>query len=232
MNYQQFTLWDVFANIIPGIVVMFATASLLSGKYVTILQESVKSGGVFVAFIMVVFAFVIGWVFQSLARVIDNNIPWTKNSKDIFDDEIDKIPSDDETNYVERYMRGAKLFFADDDVDELDDLDWEPNKSLLFHLTYGHVYDNNIGRSHRFFVLMILSRSLYVAFILTAIAHLVIQLGDHFLLYSPALSPEESTVIIGVTVLSSYLMFSTRKYMERSRVKTMIGDFYRSELAD
>ncbi|MFC7073257.1 hypothetical protein ACFQJ7_01415 [Halovenus rubra] len=233
MNYQQFGLWDVFGNIIPGTVVMFGTASLLSEEYFSILQGGLDAGGAFFAFLLVIFSFVVGWVFQALARVIDGAMPYTKTTISTFRDEVSNASSgDDGINYTERYMRGAKLFFADNQADELDNLDWELSQDLVFHMTYGHIYDNNIGRSHRFYVLMILSRSLYVAFGLTAVAHLVILLANSFIAYSPVLNPGESGAIIGITLLSSFLMFSTKDYMQRSRVKTMIGDFYRSELTD
>lgn len=234
MNYSQFSIWDVFVNIIPGATVLFLFMSLLPSEYLLRIVAVSAAFGIGGAFFAVVLSFVVGWVFQSFARVVDGVIVRHLSSHgNLWSDEVEGCVDDsDELSFNEQYVRGARLFFADESAEKYEELNNELDEKLLKHLTYSYLYDNDVGRSHRFYILMVLSRSLYTMFGITAIGQVLGQVGACLGVYTPTLGVYEATTFSIVLALGTVLMFDTRKYMEKSRIKTMISDFYVSELAE
>lgn len=229
MNFSQFDLWDMLADVIPGAITIILFTSILPRGYVISKVDMLSTSGLPGLFLLIVVCYVIGWIVQATSLNIDDI--FTRDT-DIWEDQMDELETaqkEDNWNFVRRYYEKCQLFFCDTDCNEYSEIDNEIDKQTLRHLTYNYLNDNNIGRSYRFHILYILSRSLYLIFLLSTIIHISLLVLNIKNIYTPILSFNEELILILFLVWGSYTMWKTRLYMEKSMIKSLMGDFYVSQ---
>ncbi|MFD1641179.1 hypothetical protein [Halohasta litorea] len=228
MNFNQFDLWDVLADIVPGAVGIILFASILPKGYILSKLNTLPVTGLPGLFTFVIVSYVIGWVIQATALKIDGVFtrdydPWETQIK-----KVKKAQEDDKWNFARRYYEECQLFFNTSNYDDYSAIENEISSSDLRSITYNYLNNNNIGRSYRFHILFILSRSLYVIFAISLITHLSILFLNSNGIYYTALSFTEGVVLVISLMWGSFIMWKTRLYMERSMIKSLMGDFYMS----
>lgn len=235
MNYNQFSVWDVLVNILPGTVALILIATMTPSGYVLEKVSTLRPLGIAGLLGLIAVSYTVGWVFQALALRIDQKIvrlsSYTDPWKDIVQDGLDAI-EDDEDNFRRKYLEASQEFFENNtNVNPFDDSS-PINASQLEYLTYSYLHDTNTGRSYRFEILKVLSRSLYVLFGGAIVVHLLSWLMYlYWFGLEPVLSFWEQLILDVALLLGCYLMFRTRVYMEESKAKSMMTDLYVSELS-
>lgn len=233
----NFTFWDFLVDVIPGILGLLLAGSVLPRSYMLDQFTTVPKPGVVGLFVLIVVGYVVGWVVQSCSRRFDNRIMaflGHDGRMTEYYNEAEQAHEDDEWSFRRRYVETAQAFFDHDDADGYDDITESFDPNTLKHLTQSYVLDNDIGRMYRFKVLHIFMRSLYFLFALGAVAHLFLAILQYGLGwgYVPALGTLESLGLSSFLLVGCWETYGMRKYLERSMLKSMMTDFYTSELIE
>jgi hypothetical protein len=234
MVHNQFTLYDLIADVTPGGVTIAISISLLPDGH--FLLTRLGEVGVFGGITFVIFAYVAGHLLQAVASPIDTKLAKNRGYAYPFEDEISQnkdqgVELSDSEEKKQNTITEASINekFSSEIHDHFGA---KFNNTDLFFLTQSQLWNEDIGRAKRFQVLYTLFRSLWVIFTIGVILHLVILVTGLCGLYNPIWEPSGSLLFIAGFMISAWLSYRRRRKMHKIMARTMIIDFYANILSE
>lgn len=219
MTNLNFTLYDFFVDVIPGV-----TALLL---IVPLLPDTLDLSWLLdmtVGIVLLIVGYIVGHFLQGLASWIDGTVRLKfvsrlgieRNNLTIkypFEAELARRGKDDSIR--SGFDDGKSSFF-----------DPELSGAELFRTVQSYLWNNDIGRMRRFQTLYTLFRSIWVLFLISSVAYGIATVLTFIKVYDAVLNPiylGAATFLLVVGAVGSY---RRRVTYHREMAKAMIYDFY------
>jgi hypothetical protein len=212
MATQNFGLYDLLVEIIPGSVSILLIASVLPTDtgYVRIFFQSGITQGV----LFIILSWIIGHFIQALASKIDSAVIERREHSKPFESKIQEADLDSEEFSVQNsFLQNAYSTF-----------DNELSNTELFFIVQSYLWNTQLGRMVRFQSLYTAFRSLWVLFAIGALVH-VLLFAAPILNYPIRWNHAELAVIVLSLVSAACLSYYLRLKFHREMVDAMINDF-------
>lgn len=223
---KQFSVYDFLVDLIPGIIVIVVCFSLLPYSYIV---GIVGNASVFQGVLLLGVGYVLGQILQAVASPIDSWYTRYRGHKYPFEERVSKAREQDETTVGTEFLRLCTEKFTTTHPDTK--TEFTPPDKELFGLTQSYLFDNNIGRFHRFQVTYTLFRSLWVVFVFGGIAHILIGIATLYIIELSNWPIGSSLAVALISIGLGYICYLRRLKYQNLMADSMITDFYTHEVS-
>lgn len=225
-TFSTLNLYDLLANLIPGITLTFVFIVLYPTNWGGINLSS--SSGIFVGSV-VVFGFVVGHVIQALGSKLDGIITKLRFDGDrMFQRTMNSIENDDEYSPIGKITHIEQSFWwlAKTQFGLTDDF---PKSARLLQLVLSYLETRPATRALRFQAIHTFHRSMWVASLLSFLFAAIAGLANH----CGWIRTNLITIVIVVigSLLGMWVFYTRKNKFERSFVKYVFLDYYQDRKA-
>ncbi|WP_226006616.1 hypothetical protein [Natrinema salinisoli] len=232
MNINQFTLWDITVNVVPGILTVLLIVLLFPLSIFNQFIDFATESGVLAVSIFLVVSYVVGRAFQEgISRKVDSYISELSDSDTYqssvlyFIDEMNMARDDNQPRVRKIFLEEAQVKFASKDAESIDEVNQRLDDFDIFKLSQEYVIGNDLGRANRFMILSRFHRSIYVLSLFGVFGHIFVQVAWPILGYEIVLTQLQSAILILSLIVIGAVSFKERWFFEYKFVDSLIYGF-------